>query len=45
MDPATRQPLGETYFEILHFSDVIDRAKKRIGVYQQKLNLSFDKTS
>lgn len=44
IDPATRQPLGETYFEILHFSDVIDRAKKRIGVYQQKLNLSFDKT-
>ena len=44
MDPATRQPLGETYFEILHFSDVIDRAKKRIGVYQQKLNLNFDKT-
>lgn len=43
MDPATRQPLGETYFEILHFSDVIDRAKKRIGVYQQKLNLNFDK--
>lgn len=45
MDPATRQPLGETYFEILHFSDVIDRAKKRIGVYQQKLNLNFDKMS
>lgn len=43
MDPATRQPLGETYFEILHFSDVIDRAKKRIGVYQQKLNLNFNK--
>lgn len=43
MDPATRQPLGETYFEILHFSDVIDRAKKRIGVYQRKLNLNFDK--
>jgi len=45
MDPATRQPLGETYFEILHFSDVIDRAKKRIGVYQQKLNLNFDRTT
>lgn len=43
MDPGTRQPLGETYFEILHFSDVIDRARKRIGVYQQKLNLNFDK--
>lgn len=42
MDPDTRQLLGEAYFEILHFSDVIDRARKRIGVYQQKLNLSFN---
>jgi hypothetical protein len=40
-DPATRQQLGETYFEMLHFSDVIDRAKKRIGVYQDKLNFSL----
>lgn len=40
-DPETRQSLGETYFEILHFSDVIDRAKKRIGVYQNKLKLDF----
>lgn len=43
-DPQTRQPLGETYFEILHFSDVIERAKKRIGVYQNKLNLNMDLT-
>ena len=41
-DPETGQQLGETYFEILHFSDVIDRAKKRIGVYQNKLNFSID---
>jgi hypothetical protein len=41
-DPGTRQQLGETYFEILHFSDVIDRAKKRIGVYQDKLNFNLD---
>ncbi|AMS39352.1 MULTISPECIES: hypothetical protein [Aminobacter] len=40
-DPETRQSLGETYFEILHFNDVIDRAKKRIGVYQDKLKLDF----
>jgi len=40
-DPGTRQQLGETYFEILHFGDVIERAKKRIGVYQKKLNLSL----
>ncbi|RTB62359.1 hypothetical protein EJ654_10070 [Pseudomonas aeruginosa] len=44
IDPQTRRPLGETYFEILHFSDVIERAKKRIGVYQNKLNLNIDVT-
>ena len=41
-DPVTRQLLGETYFEILHFSDVIDRAKKRIGVYQEKLRINLE---
>lgn len=41
-DPRTRQQLGETYFEILHYSDVIDRAKKRIGVYQDKLRFNLD---
>ncbi len=40
-DPATREVLGETYFEILHFADVVDRAQKRIGVYQDKLQLSM----
>jgi hypothetical protein len=42
IDPYTRQPLGETYFEILHFSDVIERAKKRISVYQEKLKLNLN---
>lgn len=41
LDPHTKQQLGETYFEILHFSDVIERAKKRIGVYQNKLRLNL----
>lgn len=41
LDPNTRLPLGETYFEILHFSDVIDRARKRIGVYQDKLKIDL----
>jgi len=41
-DPITSAKLGETYFEILHFEDVIERAKKRIGVYQKKLNLKLD---
>jgi hypothetical protein len=43
IDPGTRLRLGETYFEILHFSDVIDRAKKRIGVYKNKLKLNLDR--
>lgn len=41
-DPESGVKLGETYFEILHFKDVIERAKKRIGVYQGKLNLKLD---
>ncbi|MEO3432781.1 hypothetical protein [Inquilinus sp. CAU 1745] len=40
-DPASRQQLGETYSEILFFDDVVDRARKRIGVYKDKLNISF----
>ncbi len=41
VDPLTRQPLGETYFEILHFDDVIQRAKKRISIYQNKIKLDL----
>jgi hypothetical protein len=41
LDPNTRMPLGEIYFEILHFNDVIERAKKRIGIYQDKLKLNL----
>ena len=41
VDPFTRQPLGETYFEILHFNDVIERAKKRISIYQNKIKLDL----
>lgn len=41
VDPFTRQALGETYFEILHFNDVIDRAKKRINIYQNKIKLDL----
>lgn len=40
-DPDSRQQLGEMYSEILYFSDVVERAKKRIGVYQKKLNLNL----
>lgn len=41
LDHRTRLPLGETYFEILHYEDVIERAQKRIGIYQSKLNLNL----
>lgn len=40
-DPVSRERLGETYSEILYYSDVVDRAQKRIGVYQDKLKLSL----
>ena len=41
VDPYSRQPLGETYFEILHFGDLIERARKRIGIYQNKIRLDL----
>lgn len=40
-DPDTRQNLGELYFEILHYSDVVNRAKKRISIYQEKLKVDL----
>jgi hypothetical protein len=41
VDPYSRNLLGETYFEILHFEDLIERAKKRIGIYKNKINLDL----
>jgi len=41
VDPFTRQTLGETYFEILYFDDVIERAKRRISIYQNKIKLDL----
>jgi len=43
IDPTTRTKLGETYYEILYFEDVVDRARKRIGIYQDKLKFSIPK--
>lgn len=40
-DPDTGQRLGEMYSEIMYFSEIVERAKKRINVYRKKLNLSF----
>lgn len=41
-DPYTGRQLGELYSEILFYDDVVERAKKRIGVYQGKLNLKLN---
>lgn len=38
-DPQTRSDLGEMYSEILYYDDIVDRANKRIQVYQEKLGL------
>ena len=43
IDPDTGSRLGEMYSEIMYFSEVVERAKKRIGVYRKKLNLSFER--
>jgi hypothetical protein len=40
-DPDTDATLGQIYSEILFFDDVVDRAKKRIGVYKDKLKIDF----
>ena len=42
-DPETGYRLGEMYSEIMYFSTVVERAKMRIGVYQKKLNVSFQR--
>ena len=41
VDPDTGNPLGEMYSEILHYNDLVTRARKRISVYQQKLRLNI----
>ncbi|MBO6835958.1 MAG: hypothetical protein JJ878_13140 [Alphaproteobacteria bacterium] len=40
-DPENGQNLGELYSEILFYDDVVDRARKRIGVYQEKLRVDL----
>ena len=38
-EPTSRQRLGELYSEILFYEDIVDRARKRIRVYRERLNL------
>lgn len=42
-DPETGRMLGELYAETLLYEDVVDRARKRIGVYRDKLQIDFSK--
>lgn len=38
-EPTTQATLGQLYSELLYYDDVVDRARKRIGVYRDKLKL------
>jgi len=40
-DPDSGQNLGELYSEVLFYDDIVDRARKRIGVYQDKLKIDL----
>lgn len=38
-EPGTQYAVGQLYSELLHYDDVVDRARKRIGVYRERLKL------
>ncbi|MCW2392866.1 hypothetical protein M2336_001297 [Sphingobium sp. B1D7B] len=40
-DPETSIALGEMYSEILYYEDIVSRARKRIGVYREKLGIEI----
>ena len=40
-DPENDRVLGELYAETLFFEDVVDRARKRIGVYKDRLQVDL----
>jgi hypothetical protein len=42
IEHSTGQRLGELYSEILYYSDVVDRANKRLEVYKKRLNLKIE---
>ncbi|MBQ2262462.1 MAG: hypothetical protein II336_13955 [Loktanella sp.] len=39
MEPTSQYAIGQLYSELLHYDDVVDRARKRIGVYRERLKL------
>lgn len=38
-EPTTQYAIGQLYSELLHYDDVVERARKRIGVYRERLKL------
>lgn len=38
-EPTTQYAIAQLYSELLHYDDVVDRARKRIGVYRERLKL------
>ena len=38
---TARQTIGELYSEILFYDDIVDRAKKRLEVYRERLNFQM----
>jgi hypothetical protein len=43
-DPENNRVLGELYAETLFFEDIVDRARKRIGVYKDKLQVDLTRS-
>lgn len=40
-DPESDRPIGELYAETLFFDDIVDRARKRIAVYKDRLQVDL----
>lgn len=38
-EPSTQYTVGQLYSELLFYEDIVDRARKRIGVYRDRLKL------
>jgi hypothetical protein len=43
-DPENDRVLGELYAETLFFEDLVDRARKRIGVYKDRLQVDLSRS-
>ncbi len=43
-DPENDRVLGELYAETLFFEDIVDRARKRIGVYKDRLQVDLPRS-